>query len=125
MNKNIPENIDEYIAAFTTDIQKLLRQMRSAIQKAAPQAEEKISYAMPTFFLHGNLVHFASAKNHIGFYPTPSPIVFFKKELAAYSTSKGAIQFPIDKPLPIGLITKIVKFRVNENQKKGIRKSKK
>jgi uncharacterized protein YdhG (YjbR/CyaY superfamily) len=91
--------------------------LRTTIKSAAPGAEEKISYQMPTFALKGNLVHFAAHKKHIGFYPTPSGIQAFKEELSIYETSKGAIRFPIDKPLPLDLISKIVKFRVNENQK--------
>jgi uncharacterized protein YdhG (YjbR/CyaY superfamily) len=113
------ENIDEYIAAFPKDIQKKLKEIRMTIKKAAPQAEEKISYAIPTFALHGNLVHFAAFKNHIGFYPAPRAIDAFKKELLGYEGGKGTIQFPLDKPLPLPLITKIVKFRVKENVEKA------
>lgn len=116
-------SIDEYIAAFPKDIQKKLREMRAAIRAAAPDATEKISYQLPTFFLNGNLVHFATFKNHIGFYPTPSGIDSFQKELSKYEYSKGSVQFPIDKPLPIALIKKIVKFRVSENLKKTKNKS--
>src|SRR5690348_11272505 len=105
------KNIDEYIAGFPADIRKLLTQMRTTIQKAAPKAEEAIKYAMPTFVFHGNLVHFAAYKHHIGFYPAPAGIEAFKKELSKYEGSKGAIRFPLDKPLPVSLITKIVKFR--------------
>lgn len=108
-------NIDEYIAAFPKDIQKRLVEMREAIRKAAPEAEETISYAIPTFKLQGNLVHFAAHKNHIGFYPAPRGIEAFKKELSRYEGGKGTIQFPFDKPLPIPLISKIVKFRVKDN----------
>lgn len=108
-------NIDEYIAAFPKDIQKKLVEMREAIRKAAPEAEETISYAIPTFKLQGNLVHFAAHKNHIGFYPAPRGIEAFKKELSRYEGGKGTIQFPFDKPLPIPLISKIVKFRVKDN----------
>ena len=115
--------IDEYIAAFPKGTQKLLREMRATIKSAAPQATEKISYQMPTFHLNGNLVHFAAFKNHIGFYPTPSGIETFKKELSKYAGSKGAVQFPIDKPLPLTLVKKIVKFRVLENSKKTLKKS--
>jgi uncharacterized protein YdhG (YjbR/CyaY superfamily) len=106
------KDIDAYIAGFPKDIQQLLEKMRATIKKAAPKAEEAIKYAIPTFTLDGNLVHFAAFKNHIGFYPTAAGIEAFKKELAAYETSKGAIRFPLDKPLPLGLITQIVKFRV-------------
>ena len=115
--------IDEYIAAFPKGTQKLLREMRATIKSAAPQATEKISYQMPTFHLNGNLVHFDAFKNHIGFYPTPSGIETFKKELSKYAGSKGAVQFPIDKPLPLTLVKKIVKFRVLENSKKTLKKS--
>lgn len=106
--------IDEYISAFPKDVQKILGQIRKIIKDAAPEAEEAISYQIPTFKLNGNLVHFAAFKNHIGFYPTPSGQKAFEKELSAYKSGKGSIQFPIDKPLPIPLIKKIVKFRVKE-----------
>jgi len=118
------KNIDQYISSFPRETQILLKQMREIIQKAAPQAEEKISYAMPTYFLHKNLVHFAAYKNHIGFYPSPSGLKAFYKEISKYKNSKGAVQFPIDKPLPKTLITKIVKFRVKENSVKAALKQK-
>lgn len=117
-------NIDEYIAAFPVSVQHQLNQIRDAILSAAPKAEEAIKYAIPTFVLNGNLVHFAAFKNHIGFYPTPSGIKSFKGELAKYETSKGTVQFPIDEKLPIPLIKKIVKFRVLENQERIKVKSK-
>lgn len=110
-----PTTIDEYIAGFPKDVQKILEQVRATIQKAAPEAKEAIKYAMPAFTLNGNLVFFAAFKNHIGFYALPSGNVAFKKELAAYKTGKGSIQFPIDKPMPLSLITKIVKYRIKEN----------
>ena len=116
-------SIDEYIATFPKATQKLLQEVRAAIRAAAPDAEEKISYQMPTFFLKGNLVHFAAYANHIGFYPTPSGIEAFKDELSIYEGAKGSVQFPIDQPLPLKLITKIVKFRVVENLKKAETKS--
>ena len=116
-NKPTPKTIDEYIKAFPRDIQEKLRAMRKTIHAAAPEAEEKISYQMPTFFLRGNLVHFAAFKNHIGFYPVPSGILAFKKELSPYTTTKGGVQFPLDKPLPLALVARIVKFRVAENVK--------
>lgn len=107
--------IDEFIADYPRETQALLRQLRSTIKKAVPNAEEVVSYGIPTFDLHGrHLVHFAAFKNHIGFYPTPSGIEEFKKELSEYKSAKGSVQFPIDKPLPLGLITKIVRFRVKE-----------
>jgi len=105
-------SIDEYIAAFPADVQERLRQMRAVIREAAPEAQEKISYQMPTFFLYGNLVHFAAFKNHIGFYPAPRGIEAFKDELAAYEGAKGSVQFPLDQPLPLDLVRKIVQFRV-------------
>jgi len=124
--KRIPaKSIDEYIAAFPGEIQKRLQELRSTIRKAAPQAEETINYAIPTFTLNGNLVHFAGFKNHIGFYPAPSGIEAFKKELSVYEGAKGSVQFPLEKPLPLALVTKIVKFRVKENLEKASAKDKK
>ena len=116
-------SIDEYIATFPQDIQKILQELRATIKAAAPDAEEKISYQMPTFFLNGNLVHFAAFKKHIGFYPTPSGIEAFKKELSVYDGAKGSVQFPIDEPMPLKLISRIVKFRAAENIKKAKIKS--
>ena len=107
-----PRNIDEYIAGFPSDVQDRLEQIRRTIRKAAPDAEEAIKYRMPTFSLHGNLVHFAAFKNHIGFYPAPVGIEAFKKELAVYEGAKGSVRFPLDKPVPLGLIGRVVKFRV-------------
>ena len=117
--------IDEYVTTFPQDIQEILNKIRSVIKSAAPQAEEKISYQMPTFFLKGNLVHFAAHKKHIGFYPTPSGIDEFKNELSVYSFSKGAVQFPLGKPIPYDLIARIVRFRVGENLTKAEDKRKK
>ncbi len=107
-------SIDEYIAAFPADVQERLQQMRAIIREAAPEAQEKISYQMPTFFLHGNLVHFAAFKNHIGFYPAPRGIEAFKDELAAYEGAKGSVRFPLDQPLPLDLVRRIVQFRVTD-----------
>jgi uncharacterized protein YdhG (YjbR/CyaY superfamily) len=115
---------DEYIATFPAEIQTRLQALRAAIHAAAPEAEEKISYQMPTFFLKGNLVHFAAFKNHIGFYPAPQGIEEFKQELSAYKGAKGSVQFPLDQPLPLELVSRIVKFRVAENLKKAGAKSK-
>jgi uncharacterized protein YdhG (YjbR/CyaY superfamily) len=112
-------SIHEYISNFPPEIQKLLNQLRETIQKAAPEATEKISYNIPTFYLSGNLVHFAAYKNHIGFYPAPSALKKFEKELKDYPRSKGAVQFLLDKPLPLELITKMVAFRVKENLQKA------
>lgn len=110
-----PANIDEYIAGYPEDIQKYLEEIRTTIKNAAPEALETINYAIPTFTLYGNLVHFAAFKNHIGFYPAPSGIEAFKKELSMYKGAKGSVQFPFGNQLPLDLITKIVKFRVKEN----------
>lgn len=111
------KTIDEYIGLFPEDVQLKLTELRNIIKKYAPDAVETISYQMPTYKLNGNLVHFAAYKNHIGFYPTPSAIVEFSSSLTKYKTSKGAIQFPLEEPLPISLISEIIKFRVTENQK--------
>lgn len=108
--------IDEYINDSPEEIRDLLGHIRKVIRNAAPGATEKISYGMPTFYLNGNLVHFAGFKNHIGFYPTPSGIETFKKELSDYKSSKGGVQFPITMPIPFELIDKIVRFRVKETQ---------
>src|SRR5512137_1261088 len=112
-------NIDEYIAGFPHDFQQILQKIRTTIRRAAPQAEEAISYQMPTFRLEGNLVHFAAFKNHIGLYPTPSGTEKFREELSPYQTGKGSIRFPLDRPIPYDLIAKIVKFRVRENLEKA------
>ncbi len=120
-----PQTIDEYIAGFPPDVQAILQQVRATIKEAAPGAEETIKYRMPTFLLNGNLVYFAGFKNHIGFYPIPTGIEKFQKELSKYKTAKGSVQFPLDQPMPLGLIRKIVKFRVKENLAKARAKSKK
>jgi uncharacterized protein YdhG (YjbR/CyaY superfamily) len=125
MEINKAKSIDEYIAKCPEEIQKKLKDMRAAIKAAAPEATEKISYQIPTFYLKGNLVHFAALKNHIGFYPTPSGVQAFIKETAKYASTKGAIQFPLDEPLPLKLVSKIVKFRVEENLKRDKIKSSK
>ena len=114
--------IDDYIAMFPADVQAVLEQLRQTIRQAAPDAVEAISYQMPTFKLNGNLVHFAAFKDHYGLYPAPSGITAFAAELAPYIASKGAIQFPKDKPIPFDLITRIVEYRVTENQAKGKKK---
>ncbi len=117
--------IDEYIAMFPEDIQAKLSELRAAIAAEAPQAVENISYAMPTFYLEGNLVHFAAFKHHIGFYPAPTGIEKFRQDLSAYKVSKGAVQFSLDQPLPLDLIRRIVRYRVGENLKKAAEKKKK
>jgi uncharacterized protein YdhG (YjbR/CyaY superfamily) len=111
--------IDEYIAGFPSPVQKILQRIRRTIRQAAPDAEEAIKYQMPTFVLHGNLVHFAAHQNHIGLYPTPSATARFQKELSPYKSGKGSIQFPLDEPIPYDLISKIVKFRVKENRQRA------
>ncbi len=121
-NKAGFQSIDEYIAAFPEAIQERLRAMRATIKAAAPDATEKISYQMPTFFLKGNLVHFAAFKHHIGFYPTAQGIEAFEDELSVYEGAKGSVQFPLDQPLPLELVGRIVQFRVAENLKKASKK---
>lgn len=115
---DVPKNIDEYIAKFPIEVQEKLQKIRKIMRDAAPEATEKISYQMPTFYLYGNLVHFAAYKKHIGFYPTPSGITSFDEELAPYKRAKGSVIFPLDKPIPYDLIDKIVRFRVAENVQK-------
>lgn len=116
---SLNNDIDKYISGFPEEVQIILEEIRTTIRQAAPDAAETIKYAMPTFVLNGNLVHFAAFKNHIGFYPVPSGIEAFKKELSVYKGAKGSVQFPINEPLPLGLISKIVKFRVKENLQKA------
>ena len=120
----VPATIDAYITAAPAAVRPALRQLRDTIAKAAPGAEQAIRYRMPTFLWHGNLVHFAAFARHIGFYPTPSAIVEFAEELAAYPTSKGAVQFPLDAPLPLALVTRIVRFRVAESESRRAAKAK-
>ena len=117
-NKKVT-TIDEYIAMFPQNVQDILMVLRETIQDAAPKAQEAISYGIPTFKLNGNLVHFAAFKNHIGFYPGgPSAIEAFQEELYHFKQGKGSIQFPIDKPIPLQLVKRIVKFRVNQNEQR-------
>jgi uncharacterized protein YdhG (YjbR/CyaY superfamily) len=120
-----PKNIDEYIAGFPQDVQEILARVRLTIKKAAPAAEETISYQIPTFTLKGNLVHFAAFKKHIGSYPTSTGIEKFKDELSVYEGAKGSVKFPLDKPIPFALISRIVKFRVRENLARAAAKGKK
>jgi uncharacterized protein YdhG (YjbR/CyaY superfamily) len=124
-NKVKFNSIDEYIGLFPFEVQDILTTLRKVIKESAPEATEKISYQMPTFTMHGNLVHFAAYKKHIGFYPAASGVAAFKDKLVEYKTTKGAIQFPIDKPLPYELIKEIVQFRVDENRKRAEDKLKK
>lgn len=124
-NQTAPRDIDEYIAGFPKHVQEILEKIRMTIRKAAPDAEEIIKYQIPTFTLKGNLVYFGAFKKHIGFYPAPSGIEEFKEELSVYEGAKGSIKFPLDKPIPFALISKIVKFRVKENLGRGEAKRKK
>ena len=119
------KTVDEYIGTFPVATKKIMQQVRKTIKDAAPEAEEVISYNMPAYKQEGMLVFFAAYKEHIGFYPTPGGIEAFKKELSVYNSAKGSVQFPIDKPMPLALITKIVKHRVKENQEKASLKKKK
>jgi len=115
-----PNNINEYIAGFPTTTQKILKQVRATIKKAAPAAKEKISYGIPTFTLNDRyLIYFAGFKNHISLYPAPRGNEIFKKELSGYKGGKGTVQFPLDKPMPLDLITRIVKFKLKENSEKA------
>jgi uncharacterized protein YdhG (YjbR/CyaY superfamily) len=116
------KTIEEYISQFPEDVRTILYELRQTIREAAPDAEETINYQMPTFTLNGNLVHFAAFKNHIGFYPTPTGIDAFKKELSVYKGAKGSVQFPIDQPLPLALIRRIVEYRVEENKQRKTKK---
>lgn len=115
--------IDEYIAGFPAHIQEILQRIRATIREAAPEAQEAIKYRLPTFTLHGNLVHFGAFKDHIGFFPDPSGIEAFADELAPYRTSKGTVQFPLDKPIPYDLIRKVTAYRVQENLAKAAAKA--
>jgi uncharacterized protein YdhG (YjbR/CyaY superfamily) len=125
MKQTAPQNIDEYIAGFPAEVQKILEKIRRTIRKAAPDAEEAISYQIPAFKLNGNLIFFAAYKNHIGLYPAPRGSEEFKEELASYEGGKGTVQFPLDKPIPYDLISRITKFRVMQNLEKAEAKRKK
>src|SRR4051812_27677701 len=125
MTMNKPTDIDSYIKDYPKNVQDIMQELRSVIKKAAPEAEEKIGYGIPTFTLKGNLVHFGGFKNHVGLYPGAAGIESFKDELAAYEISKGTVRFPIDKPIPFDVITKIVKYRVKQNLEKASIKERK
>ncbi|HUE82089.1 MAG TPA: DUF1801 domain-containing protein [Pyrinomonadaceae bacterium] len=126
MRAQTPKNIDEYIAGFPTDVQKILEKVRTTIKKAAPDAEEMISYQIPTFNLKGRyLIYFAAYKKHIGLYPAPRGVEKFKKELSLYEGGKGTVRFPLDKPIPFGLIRRIVQFRIKENLEQQKQKERK
>lgn len=124
MRARTPKNIDEYIGGFPDEVQSILEKIRMAIRKAAPDAEETISYQIPTFTLTGRyLIYFAAYKKHIGLYPAPRGVEKFKNELARYEGGKGTVRFPLDKPIPFGLISRIVKFRIKENEDRANKKS--
>lgn len=120
-----PRNIDEYIAGFPPNVQESMQKIRAIVREAAPDAEETLKYRMPTFVLHGNLVHFAGFQNHIGLYPTPSAIQAFSGDLADYESAKGSVQFPLNRPVPFALIKRMVEFRVNETRAKTAAKNRK
>lgn len=122
MDKIKFNTVDEYILQFPIEVQEILKELRRLVKEVAPEAEEKISYQMPTYYLNGNLVHFAAFKNHIGLYPTPTGIEAFKEDLSKYKGAKGSVQFPFNKPIPFDLIRKIVEFRVNESKEKALKK---
>jgi len=114
MKRRTPRDVDDYIAGFPEDVREVLEKLRATIREAAPRAEEAIKYQIPTFTLNGNLVHFAAFARHVGFYPTPDAIVAFKDELSRYPSAKGSVQFPLDRPIPFGLVKRIVRFRVKQ-----------
>jgi uncharacterized protein YdhG (YjbR/CyaY superfamily) len=124
-NQTSPETIDDYIAGYPPDVRVILQKLRATIRRAAPDAAEAIKYRLPTFVLNGNLVHFGAFKRHIGFYATPTGNEQFRKELSAYQGAKGSVQFPLDKPIPFGLVSKMVKFRVKENLERSVARKKK
>jgi uncharacterized protein YdhG (YjbR/CyaY superfamily) len=117
------QSVDEYIATFPPEIRALLQQVRATVRAAAPDAVERIAYQMPTLYQHGNVVHFAALKQHIGFYPTSSGVAAFASELGPYISTKGAIRFPLDRPLPLDLIARITRFRVGENRERAAAKA--
>lgn len=125
MRNPAPSSIDAYIAGFPPPVQKILKSIRATIRKEAPAAQETIKYAIPTFTLHGNLVHFAAYDHHIGFYPGPDGIIAFQKELAPYKSAKGSVQFPLDRPVPLSLIAEITRYRVLKAEESGKGKEKK
>ena len=121
MSKSAPKSVNAYIAQFPKDTQRVMKQVRALIKKAAPKAEERISYGIAGYFLNGMLVYFAAYKKHIGFYPGAEAIAYFKKEVAGYKLSKGTVQLPLDEPIPVGLLTRIVKYRLKMNAAKKAR----
>ncbi len=122
-DRRVAATVDEYIAGYPPEVRERLKALRQVIKEAAPDATEKISYGMPTFVLHGNLIHYAAHKAHIGIYPMPSAVDQFRDELSSYQNAKGSVQFPLDKPMPYDLIARIVRFRVQENARKAEEKA--
>lgn len=123
-DSGVPKDIDEYIAGFPAHVRAILQKVRATVAEAAPEAQETIKYRLPTFVFNGNLVHFGAFQKHLGFYATPTGHAKFQRELAAYESGKGSVQFPFDKPVPYPLIAKIVKFRVQENSAKAASRKK-
>jgi uncharacterized protein YdhG (YjbR/CyaY superfamily) len=121
-NDSTTTDVDDFIARYPADVQEVLQKIRGIIREAAPEAQEKINYGIPTFTLNGNLVHYSAFKDHIGFYPTPGAIEKFRKELSKYKGAKGSVQFPLDQPIPYELIRKITEFRVREQMAKAKKK---
>ena len=121
-NESSSSEVDDFIAKYPPDVQQILQKIRDIIREVAPEAQEKLNYGIPTFTLNGNLVHYSALKDHIGFYPTPSGIEKFKKQLSAYEGAKGSVKFPLDQPIPYDLIRKITEFRVKEQQAKSKKK---
>ncbi|MFT3893608.1 MAG: DUF1801 domain-containing protein [Anaerolineales bacterium] len=121
-SKPTSKDVNKFIATYPKEVQEVLNKVRETIREAAPGAQETINYGIPTFTLNGNLVHYSALTHHIGFYPTPSGIEKFQKELSKYEGAKGSVKFPLDQPIPYALITKIVKFRVKENLAKAKKK---
>ncbi len=125
MKTTTPKNIDEYIEGFPPNVQESLRKIRAIIREVAPDAQEALKYRIPTFVLHENLVHFAGFQNHIGFYPTPSTVEAFSRDLAGYESAKGSVQFPLSNPIPFSLIKRMVEFRAKQVREKMTGKKKK
>ena len=121
-NESSSSKVDDFIAKYPPDVQQILQKIRGIIREVAPEAQEKLNYGIPTFTLNGNLVHYSALKDHIGFYPTPSGIEKFKKQLSAYEGAKGSVKFPLDQPIPYDLIRKVTEFRVKEQQAKAKKK---
>lgn len=125
MTSTAPKNLDDYIASFPINVQESLQRMRAIVKEAAPDAQETLKYRIPTFVLGENLVHFAAFENHIGWYPTPSAIKTFRNELRGFKSAKGSVQFPLERPVPFGLVKKMVRFRVKEARERTMSRHRK